>query len=584
MPGSACILSPSFREPAQNAKREVRRDGRLVAMSELSGRDVLIEVLRTEGVRHIFGNPGSTELPLIDALCTVDDIHYVLGLQEATAVGMADGYAQASGRPSFLNLHTSAGLGNAVGNLTNARANGTPIVVTAGQQHTAHLAADPLLSGDLVGLARATVKWAHEVRSLGELGTILRRAFNDAAAPPAGPVFASIRMDTLEESGAPPVPPPSRIQHHTVAGGLGGLDEMAHLLASTPVGKLAIVVGDEVRAGGAVRELVALAETLGAPVHGSPLHGTAVFPPTHPLWRGMLPPAASAIHSVLEPYERVLLVGGQAFLVYPYTSGSPVPDTTELLHLSPDPCALARSQPVKLGLSGDPLATLRSLVPLVASRADPRAAADALAAAREVRVAEIARLEQAALQRYGPTPIDPMAAAHALLRAVPKETAVVDEAITTGVYVRGFHHHGVDAGYFFCKGGGLGWGMPAACGVSLARGGAPVLCAVGDGSALYSPQALWTAAHERLPVVFAVLNNRQYRILKDNLRSMNGASTRTGRYIAMDIVDPPLDYLALARSMGVEGSVVDHAGDIGDAVRTAVDSGAPHLLDIPITG
>src|SRR5687767_13123962 len=143
-------------------------------MATRTGREILLEVLRTEGARHVFGNPGSTELPLIDALAGVDDVDYVLALQEATAVGMADGYAQATGRPAFLNLHTSAGLGNAIGNLTNAQANGTPLVVTAGQQDERHLAADPLLSGPLVELASATVKWAHEVRSLGELGTMLR--------------------------------------------------------------------------------------------------------------------------------------------------------------------------------------------------------------------------------------------------------------------------------------------------------------------------------------------------------------------------------------------------------------------------
>jgi benzoylformate decarboxylase len=551
-------------------------------MGESTGRDVLLEVLRTEGVRHVFGNPGSTELPLIDALATADDLHYVLALQEATAVGMADGYAQASGRPSFLNLHTSAGLGNAIGNLTNARANGAPIVVTAGQQHTAHLAADPLLSGDLVGLARATVKWAHEVRSLGELGTVLRRAFQDAVAPPAGPVFTSIRMDTLDEAGAPPVPPASRIDHRAAAGALGALEELADLLAGA-AGNLAIVVGDEVAAAGAIDEAVALAEALGAPVLGAPLHGRAVFSPTHALWEGMLPPSARAINARLEPYERVLLVGGQAFLVYPYTSGSPVPDGVELLHIAADAGALARAHPTRLALSGDPKATLAALEPLVRARADATAARDRLDAAGARRRVDIDRLEQAALDRYPNVPVDPMAAAHALVRAIPPGTAVVDEAITTGVYVRGFHHQAVDAGYFFCKGGGLGWGMPAACGVSLARDGAPVLCAVGDGSAMYSPQALWTAAHEQLPVVFAVVNNRQYRILKDNLRGMGGDSVRAGRFVAMDLIDPPVDYVALAGSMGVDATLVERAADIGDAVSAAIASGRPHLLEVPIS-
>ena len=179
--------------------------------------------------------------------------------------------------------------------------------------------------------------------------------------------------------------------------------------------------------------------------------------------------------------------------------------------------------------------------------------------------------------------MDPMAAAHALVRALPPDTFVVDEAITTGVYVRGFHHWTEPGRYFFCTGGGLGWGMPAACGVSLGHGGAPVLCVVGDGSAMYSPQALWTAAAEQLPVVFAVVNNRQYKILKGYLQGMAGASVRTGRFIGMDLDDPPVDFLALARSMAVDATAVEHTGDVGDAVKAALASGRPHLLELPIT-
>ncbi len=175
-----------------------------------------------------------------------------------------------------------------------------------------------------------------------------------------------------------------------------------------------------------------------------------------------------------------------------------------------------------------------------------------------------------------------MAAAHALVRAMPPGSLIVDEAITTGVYVRGFHHEPVPGRYFFCPGGGLGWGMPAACGVSLGHDRAPVLCAVGDGSAMYSPQALWTAAHERLPVIFAVVNNREYRILKNNLRGMGGDSVRTGRFVAMDIEDPPVDYVSLAESMGVEATLVEKAADVGDAVRQALEQGGPHLLELPI--
>ena len=233
---------------------------------------MLLEVLRTEGVRELFGNPGSTELPLIDALAAADDLHYVLALQEATVVAMAEGYAQATRRPAFVNLHTSAGLGNAIGNLTNARANGTPLVVTAGQQHYAHIAHDPLLAGPLVELAHGTVKWGHEVRTVDELGTIVRRAFHDAAAPPAGPVFVSLPMNLLDAETAEPVPAPSAIDLGAVA---GALDELADLAVEAAPERLALVLGDEVASADAVDEAVAVAEALGAPVYGSPLFRAA---------------------------------------------------------------------------------------------------------------------------------------------------------------------------------------------------------------------------------------------------------------------------------------------------------------------
>jgi benzoylformate decarboxylase len=538
-------------------------------------RDVLLEVLASEGVRHIFGNPGTTELPLMDALAARDDPAYVLALQEATAVGMADGYAQVTGRPGFLNLHTSAGLGNAVGNLTNAQANATPLVVTAGQQDRRHIAADPLLAGDLVGLARPVSKWAHEVRTAGELGVIMRRAFHDAATAPTGPVFVSLPMDLLDEDTDAPVPPPSRIERRVVP---AALDELAAALMSVDASELAIVAADEVAASAAVDALVSVAEALGCAVFGAPLHSNVVFPTRHPLWQGDLAPAAAAIHRSLAPFRRVLYLGGRAFMVYPYTPGPALPPDVELLHVSPDPHQLGRTWPTTLGLHGDPRATLEALLPRLGERRS-----GALDAARATSEARAAQLEEKARARYDDMPMHPMAAAHALLRALPPESVVVDEAITTGTYVRGFHHVSSPGRYFFCRGGGLGWGMPAALGVSLGLDRQPVLCVVGDGSAMYSPQALWTAARERLPVVFAVVDNRQYLILKNALRAMDGDTARTGRYVGMDLADPPVDFVALARSMGVDSTLVEKATDVGEAVRAAWDTGRPHLLELPIT-
>lgn len=537
-----------------------------------TGSEVLLDVLRTEGVTHLFGNPGTTELPLVDALAGVDDLAYVLALQEATAVGMAEGYAQVTGRPAFLNLHTSAGLGNAIGNLTNAVANRTPLVVTAGQQDRRHIVSDPLLAGDLVGLAAPVSKWSHEIRTLDELGTILRRAFRDAAAPPAGPVFVSLPMDLLDAEGAPDAPPVSTVSRAAVA---GGVDELAALLTSCDPRKLAIVIGDE---GASARaEVAELAAVLGVKVFGAPLYGRQVFAQDDPHWAGPLAPAAGAIRTVLEPFERVLLVGGQAFLVYPYTPGPALPPTTELLHLSASAADVGRTHAVRLGLVGDPRATLAAVLALVrdAVVADAAARTDELAAARK---AARAKFESGAADRYGEVPMAPAAAAHAAVRAVPPGTIVVDEAITTGSYVRGFH----DGPYLFCRGGGLGWGMPAALGASLGAGREPVLCVVGDGSAMYSPQALWTAAAEDLPVVFCVVNNRQYLILKNALRQRGGPTVANDRWIGMDLADPPVDFVALAQSMGVDAALVEKADDVGDAVRSAMETGQPHLLELPI--
>ncbi len=544
-----------------------------------TGRDALLEVLRSEGVTHLFGNPGTTELPLMDALATVDDLRYVLALQEATAVGMADGYAQVTGRPALLNLHTSAGLGNAIGNLTNAQANGTPLVVTAGQQDRRHLHHDPLLAGDLVGLARSVSKWTHEVTTLDELGTIMRRAFSDAAAAPAGPVFVSIPMDVLEEAGDAPVPARSTIHRGAVA---GGLDQLAERLASTPPERLLLVAGDEVATAGAVEALTRVAEALGCKVQGSPLHSNIVFPTAHPQWGGPLPPHASGIGAALADHDTVLLVGGRAFMVYPWSPGPAVPPGVSLLHLSPDPTQLGRTWPTSLGMVGDPRASLEALAPLLAPLVDQEAAAASASRLQEKATADRAGFEAKALAGYDAQPMAPAAAAHALLSAMPPESLVVDEAITTGTFVRGFHRVRTPGRYFFCRGGGLGWGMPAACGVSLAAAGEPVLCVVGDGSAMYSPQALWTAARERLPVIFAVVNNRQYLILKGYLRGMEGETARSGRFVGMDLVDPPVDFVALATSMGVPATLVERAGDVGDAVQAALAKGGPHLLELPI--
>jgi thiamine pyrophosphate-dependent acetolactate synthase large subunit-like protein len=440
------------------------------------GAEMLLETLRSEGVEYIFGNPGTTELALMDALVDMPEIHYVLALQEASAVAMADGYAQATGRPGFLNLHTAGGLGNGMGNLLNASVSQTPLVVTAGQQDSRHSLTDPLLSGDLVRIAAPAVKWAHEVTDVAQIPVLIRRAFNDARAAPTGPVFLSLPMDIMEAMTDIGITEHSVVDRCGIA---GSLDRLAECLAAVAPGRLAIIAGDEIHASGAADEVVGLAETLGAPVYGSSWPARIPYPTAHPLWAGNLPTNASDI---------------------------------------------------------------------------ARAAA-----------------------------ITPLVAAQQAVRAIGPDVAIVDEAIATSLHVRSFLDSASARQYSFLRGGGLGWGMPAAIGCSLGLGREPVVSLVGDGAALYSPQALWTAAHERLPVTFVVMNNRKYNILKNYMRSKTEyASVRSNRFIAMDLVDPAIDFLSLARAMGVPGRRIERASDIAPAIEAGIASRTPNLIEIMI--
>jgi benzoylformate decarboxylase len=280
----------------------VKRFSELNKPNARRGAEVLLEVLSGEGVEYIFGNTGTTEHPLVDALLRTPDLKYVLALQEATAVAMADGYAQAARRPAFLNLHTAGGLGHGMGNLLNASVSQTPMIVTAGQQDSRHTVTDPLLFGDLVRIAEPAVKWAREVASADQLPILVRRAFHDASAAPAGPVFLSLPMDVMEEMTAVGIEGRSHIDRNVVA---GSLPRLARELAAVEPGRLALIAGDEVHASDSAEETAAVAEALGAPVYGSSWPSRIPFPTSHPLWAGNFPTMARGVAEILSRYDAI---------------------------------------------------------------------------------------------------------------------------------------------------------------------------------------------------------------------------------------------------------------------------------------
>lgn len=538
--------------------------------------DALLDILRDEGVDRIFGNPGSTEMPLMDRLVDAPDLPYVLALQETSAVGMADGYALKTGRPSFVNLHTAGGLGNAMGVLVASLASETPMVVTAGQQDTRHLFAEPWLSGDLVALAKPVTKWAAEVRRGDDVAPALRRAFAIARTPPQGPVFLSLPMDVLGEPVSRDLPPRSAEPPRAPA---RGVEAMADRLAVHDPARLAILIGDDVPSDAAAGA-VALAHALGAPVYGTQVTSRAAYPSADPCWGGMLKPDFVEIRRTLGDVEAILLIGGRAFVAYPYRAERPIPDACRVYHVAAAPEALGREFPADAAAVGDVAATLPALAQAIALRLDPAAAAARVAGLGATKRTQEAAIRAAILSGHEARPISPDLAVLSALDALPPGTLIAsDSAATFGAVQQVMR---TDPGlYFFSRGGVLGCAGPAAVGASFAHDGW-VAHFTGDGGAMYSPQAMWTAARWRAKVLFFVFNNARYNVLMNVAKGLGEPNALAGRYVGMNIEDPRIDYQALARAMGVPATRADAPQAIAAAVAQALTREGPSLIEIPI--
>jgi len=532
----------------------------------------LIELAQSEGVDRVFGNPGTTELPLMDELARMPEFPYYLGLHEGTAVSMADGFARATGRPSFLNLHIAAGLAHGLANMLNARRARTPMVVTVGQQDRRHLIHDPMLGGDLLALAQGAFKDAVEVNQVADLPTLIRRAFLLSQTPPTGPVMVSIPVDILEEEWDEPLPARTEVRGLGVAEGVEDLAE-ALLGAGAP----AIVAGDGVGRAGAVEELVELAESLGATVFHEPMYDCVDFPATHPLSAGMLPPVDELIRERLSKHDVVFLVGSHAFSAHYFTEAAPIPERTQVVQLDEDRAELGRNYPASIALHGGIGPTVRALVRMTKGRcpeAGPR-----------LEAAKGGRADQGSPDGAPPAMgerMDATAAATALVAGLPDETMLLEEAITTGLEIRRLYAADRPGSYHHSVGGALGWALGAGIGVKMARPDAPVVSVVGDGTAMYTIQGLWSAAHYDVPLVLVVMNNREYAACKRGIdRVVSGGGDK---YVGMDLTDPEIDFIGLGRSLGVVTRSADSTEELTAAVSEALASGAPTLIDAAVAG
>ncbi|MFL6947155.1 MAG: thiamine pyrophosphate-binding protein [Xanthobacteraceae bacterium] len=548
----------------------------------MSGKRAFLDILKQEGVEILFGNPGTTELPLMDALAVDNELHYVLGLQEAAVMAMADGYAQASGKLAVVNLHVAPGLGNAMGMLYDAQKAASPILLTAGQHDQQFNATEPILWADLPPIARPFVKWSSEVRRLQDLPRLVHRAAKTALAPPSGPVFLSLPGDVLQAEADIDLLGPTRVAPR-LRGDPAAVEEAAALLAAAK--NPLIMAGDAVAQSRAHAELVALAELLGAPVYAELVPSSASFPASHPLFRGAMGRVTPAIRQVFDQYDLVFSVGADLFTLSLPSPVEPIPPGVPLIHLDIDSWELGKNYPAAVAILGDPKATLPDLTAALRQRmsAGQRAAArerlDAASEAiRREREALVAQARAVAAAR----PIQPLALLHAIGETLPGDAVVVDETISSGVGIRQLMRSDDPQSFFGLRGGGIGWGLPAAIGVKLALPDRPVVALIGDGSAMYTCQALWTAAHERIAVVFVIFNNRSYRILKQRLHAQRGHAAQVDTYVGMELIDPPIDFVALARSLGIAAERATTLHETTDLLRKGLAAGAAMLIDVEL--
>lgn len=549
-----------------------------------SGSQVLLELLRQEGVEYIFGNPGTTELPLIDALVREKEIRYLLGLHEGVSMSMADGYAQASGKLAMVNFHASPGLGNAMGMLYDALKSTAPILVTAGQHDQSFSATEPILWSELPPLARPFVKWASEVRRLQDLPRLVHRAAKTALAHPTGPVFLSLPADVLNQTAEVELGTPSRVSRRVV-GDRAAIEEAATLLAEAQ--RPLLIVGDWVAHGDAVAEAVELAEALGATVVSESFAGTCNFPFQHPLHAGSLPRPAGRIRARLAQHDVVLAICGPVFMLPLPSDEEPIPPGVTVLHLDVDAWEIGKNYPVKVGIQGDPKATLPLLTESVRRLGGKSLTAGATPRREQIATAvRKARDELTARARdeAAGSPMSALAFAHALASSVPEDAVIVDESISlsSSGALRQLLKCADAKSFFGPRGGGVGWGIPAALGVKLALPRRPVIALIGDGSALYSWQGLWTAAHQRIAVVFLILNNRSYRILKERALALKGYSAADKRFVGLDLEDPAIDFVALAGVMGVQGERIDQTAALAASIRRALAANRPYVIDVSI--
>lgn len=527
-------------------------------------RDVTFQLLRELGLTTIFGNPGSTEETFLKDF--PEDFTYIQTLAEAAAVGAADGFAQANRVPAIVNVHTSAGLSNAMSNILTAAMNHTPLIITAGNQTREMLLMEPWLTNiEPTMLPKPWVKWSYEPARAEDVPAAFMRALAVATQPPMGPVFLSIPLDDWDKP-AGDANTVVRSVSHRIAPDPERLEEFAQALntAKNPV----LIYGAAIARGEGWNDAIELAEKLNAPVWAAPASERTPFPEDHPLYAGGLPFAMGPLSEKLKGHDLAIVIGAPVFRYYPHVPGDYIPKGLRLLHVTDD-ASEAGKAPVGDSLLGDAVLTIRGLTERISARPGAKS------------VATLAH--NMAPHPIAPAGLDEHMSAltlfETLREAAPANTVLVEESPSNLAELHTAWPVTLPDSFYTFASGSLGWNLPAAVGIALAEKTSgrnrPVLAVIGDGSLQYSIQALWTAAQQQLPLLIVVPCNAEYAILKSF-----AVVEETPGVPGLDI--PGLDIVALGKGYGCHSVSAETPEAVAAEVKAALTRQGPTVLAVPI--
>jgi thiamine pyrophosphate-dependent acetolactate synthase large subunit-like protein len=551
-----------------------------------TGRFTILEQLLADDITHIFGNPGTVEQGFLDALWQYPDLRYILTLQETIAILIADGYARATQQPTVVQIHSTPGLGNAIGAMYQAKRGHSPLVVIGGDAGIQYQSMDAQMAGDLVAMAEPVTKWATMVQDPRSLLRVLRRAIKIAATPPMGPVYVCLPQDILDavtlESVRPTGVPSTRVVPEESL-----LRRAAMMLAAAahPM----IYVGDGVAYSGAQAEVAQVAELLGAEVWSADA-GEINIPLDHPLYMG------STGHMFGYQSLPTLQKGDVSLICGTYVLPEVFPEIGDIfatgaqtIHIDLNAYEIGKNHPVDIGLVADPKLTLARMADLLRELMTPvqqEAAKSRTASLTAAKQTEIASQRVKDIESWDHRPLHMVQFAEALGRLLPDNAVVFDEALTNSPPLSRYLRTTEPGSYFLTRGGSLGVGIPGAVGVKLAYPDRPVWGFTGDGGAMYTIQALWTAARHNVDAKFVICNNSSYRLLQLNIQAY-----WTERNISLhefplsfDLSKPAIQFAQLAQAMGVDAIRVEASDQIEPAIQKALEHPGPFLIDLVLEG